>query len=151
MVNNRCCCLLIENKVFSVKRINVLMVINVIINMIMSKLLFSNNVKLIDVFIVIKNKLSNNFLKGLIFVFNLWWNLFLVNMILVRKVFSVGDKLIDCISKVMVIIRNNVNVVKILCIWVCVIYWNIGVDIYFFVMIIFVMVVMDMVIFFYVD
>lgn len=53
-----------------------------------------SRLKLILVLIVMKKMLSNNFLEEVRLFFSLCWYLLLVRMILVRKVFSVGDRLI---------------------------------------------------------
>lgn len=47
-------------------------------------------------------------------------------MILVRKVFNVGDRLMKFIKSVILIINSKVVVVKIFCKWVLVMKWKIG-------------------------
>lgn len=88
--------------------------------------LMSNKFMFIVIFIEIKNRLSNKFLKGLIVIFSLWWNLFFVRIILVKKVFSVIERLIFCISNVMLIIKSKVVIVNSLCMLFNVMYWNSG-------------------------
>lgn len=93
-LNNNLCLNFIVNRCVSKVSIVIFMVIKVIIEILIKRGWFCSNWKLMLVFIVIKNNLSSSFLKGLIFIFNLCWNLFLVNIILVRKLFRVGDSLI---------------------------------------------------------
>lgn len=91
--------------------ISIIVIVRVVINIV----LFDSILKLMFVFMVIKKSLRRSFLKGLMLVFNLCLNLLLVSIMLVRNVFRVGERLINFIRVVILIISINVVVVKILC------------------------------------
>lgn len=85
-----------------------------------------SRVKLMLVLMVMKNRFRRSLWKGLMFDFSLWWYLLLVRMILVMKVFRVGERLIRFISNVMLIIIIRVVVVNSLCICEWVMNWKSG-------------------------
>lgn len=83
----------------------------------------------------IKKSLSNKFLNGLIFVFNLWWNDDFESIIFVINVFIVIDNFFSFIVKVVLSIMSNVVVVIIFFICVLEMRWNKGFINYLFEMI----------------
>lgn len=86
----------------------------------------SSRLMFVFIFMLMKNRLSNRFLNGLICVFSLWWYFELVSSRLVRKVLRVMDMLVSFISSVVFIIISSVVVVDMFCSLVWVMMWNIG-------------------------
>lgn len=81
--------------------------------------------RLMFMFIVMKNSFSSRFLNGLICVFSLCWNFELDSSMLVRNVFRLGLRFVFCMNQVVFSIISRVVVVNIFGLWVWVMMLNI--------------------------